>query len=93
MFILYVDAAQVFHSNGKIGCFQCYHCEFKTTVQSEIENHLLSEEDNKSHLEINLSYPNKIFKCDFCNAKFEDIECLEIHRQYIHIDPIDWQEK
>lgn len=91
MLILYVDAAQVFHPHLKMECFQCCHCEFKTTMQSEIENHLLSEEDNKSHLEINLSYPNKFFVCDFCNVKFEDIESLEMHRQYIHIDPIDWQ--
>lgn len=56
---------------------------------------VLSKEDNKSHLEINLRYPNKVFERDFCNGKFENTECLEKRQQYSHrshIDSIDWQE-
>lgn len=62
-------------------------------MQSEIANHLLSEEDSKSHLKINLSYLDKFFECDFCKAKFENSYSLEIHRECIHIEQVDWEEK
>lgn len=66
-----------------------------THICGPVDLFVLSKEDNKSHLERNLSYPNKVFECDFCNAKLENTECLEKHRQSSHrshIDSIDWQE-
>lgn len=66
-----------------------------TRICGPVDLFVLSKEDNKSHLEINLSYSNKVFECDFCNAKLENTECLEKRQQSSHrshIDSIDWQE-
>lgn len=69
----------------KSGFYQCCHCNFRTKVKLEMENHLLTQANNRRHFinGVTCEYP-KFYTCDICGAKINDLERFELHRQYMH---------